>query len=818
MRMKKILVALLILVMIVSGTTSTKFHVQAAEGDIVKIVDQPEFIVKPGDTSQIKLSVQASKYIHSPIMEVSSVDANAPFIFGKASLTMNGSATEYITSNAPSDLGFDVKVKDTAKIGNYKVNITFTYDDVMSDTEMTSTITTTIKVQEEKNPAQITVGDISLGDSNLGSKTNLSFVVKNEGELAAKSVFVTMNFFDAIEGRYTAKDIKVGDLNAGDSQLMKLPISILPTASVGRVTITANFTYKTIDGDKLSSSYNLYLNLTSVTSVTQLPKLSIDNIDYTQGLKPGDKFELKVNLDNIGGSAAENIKVTMDDASVDTTGIIKNYFTDGITADDLKANYDATIKVPLKVSKYATNGLKSVKIVVTYTNAAGNSYTTNEMVYVDVTASAVTPTPALGGPNIIISNVDQSPTEPIAGDKVEISFDVENKSKVDASEVKISTEGLTSSTFIPIKSEPYLYYETLKAGEKIHVTIPFIVSKSIVEGLNNITIKCSYAGGGEGSTAIIPIRNVKNAGGISKPKLIISKYLTDVEDLRAGTTFNFTFDVYNTNSSVAAKNITVTVSQADNIFTVTQGSNSFFINNIAPGESVTEKLEMKVKSDATTKAYPLEILIEYEYDGAEPNPTTGEIGEKRTEKLSLQAVENSRPVVDNVNVYSYDGAVMAGTPATLSFEFYNMGRSPLNNVIVRLEGDGFTKTDGDMYFIGNAAEGSSTYAEFPVMPNSEGSVSGVLKVSFEDSNGDTVEVSKDFTSDVMPAAVIDPGSNDPGAGEVFNPGPIAKKAIIPIWAFFLMEGAIFILFIPITRKIIISAYKNKLRNKEQDQY
>jgi hypothetical protein len=72
----------------------------------------------------------------------------------------------------------------------------------------------------------------------------------------------------------------------------------------------------------------------------------------------------------------------------------------------------------------------------------------------------------------------------------------------------------------------------------------------------------------------------------------------------------------------------------------------------------------------------------------------------------------------------------------------------------------------------------------------------------------------------MPAGgMIDPGMGDPGTGEVFNPGGVvAKKAIVPIWAFVIIQIVIFALFVPITRKIIISAYKAKLRRKESEQY
>jgi hypothetical protein len=201
-----------------------------------------------------------------------------------------------------------------------------------------------------------------------------------------------------------------------------------------------------------------------------------------------------------------------------------------------------------------------------------------------------------------------------------------------------------------------------------------------------------------------------------------------------------------------------------------------------------------------------------------PNPTTGELGETKPIDLNLMVVENSRPVVDNIAVSTFDGNVVVQNPATLGFEFYNMGKSQLNNVVATVEGD-FTKSDGSMYFIGNVLPGASAYAEFEVIPNIEGTAKGVVKVSFEDSNGDPIENSKDFETMVNPAQTVDPGMIDGGSGEVFNPTlPTAKKAIVPLWLFIIIQVVIFAAFVPITRKIIISAYKSKLRKKEEENY
>ncbi len=141
----------------------------------------------------------------------------------------------------------------------------------------------------------------------------------------------------------------------------------------------------------------------------------------------------------------------------------------------------------------------------------------------------------------------------------------------------------------------------------------------------------------------------------------------------------------------------------------------------------------------------------------------------------------------------------------------------MNNVIATVEGD-FTKADGNMYFLGNVAAGSSVPADFDVMPNVEGTAKGLLRISFEDSNGEKIEFTKDFQTEVMPATVFDPGMENGGAGEVFNPEmPIAKAAILPVWLFVILQIVIVAVFIPVTRKVVINVYKARLRKKEQEE-
>lgn len=203
--------------------------------------------------------------------------------------------------------------------------------------------------------------------------------------------------------------------------------------------------------------------------------------------------------------------------------------------------------------------------------------------------------------------------------------------------------------------------------------------------------------------------------------------------------------------------------------------------------------------------------MEYDYDGAEANPTTGEVGSTAKETINLQAVENTRPVVDNIVVGSWESPTI-NQPTALSFQFYNLGKSTLNNVQASLTGD-FTLSTGSMYFIGNVESGSQEFAELEVIPTVEGQAKGTLVVSFEDSNGEPVTITKDFEGTVMGEYVPDMGEGGmPGGGIDV---PQAKSPILPIWLFIIIQVAIVAIFIPVSRKVVLQLYRRKLRKQEE---
>ena len=789
------------------------------------IVPKPEiYVLVPGETTTFKIPIKAmGAQIYRPVFLIDTTDtpytATQPVLHTESFSSPQETIYEYVEQY----LEFDISVAESAKIGNYSFKIsvfgTF-YDDWNGETSIPNNdITINTKILEEKEEAQLTINSIEMDNPTIGQDMTLSFKIKNEGEISARNVFVSIDYAETgmIAG-YSVKKAKIDDIASRKESAVSLPIKILPTAKPGIEILKVNLTHKDDSGVEVVESYDIYVKLNEKYNT---PNLNLSEFNYIEASKPGDKLGLVLNFYNRGNSTAINPRIYVDESSIGTTKFIKDYYTEYIELKNVKADNSISAELPLIISKKNTGGEQELKLNLVYYDDDGIEYKSTVTIYLDIEAEGLTED---GTPIVIVSNVLQSPKQPKAGGRLEVSFDLQNKSAVDLNEFKLKLIDLIGSTFIPIESDPYQYIGTLKAGSTKRVTIPLNVSEDIPEGLSNLAINYSYIGGDDSIN--IPILDVKNdlkdLDSTSRPRLIVSKYESDVEELRAGAVFNLDFEIRNTHSSVAAKNIKLTVSgksqNGQEVFTVTEGSNIFFVSKIGPGEIFSESLEMKVKSDTATGTYPINISIEYEYDGIKPNPTTGDIGEEEDNELNLQVVENARPVVDYVNVYSWDMGVTVGSPATMSFEFYNMGKSTLNNVVATVEGD-FMSSGGSMQFMGNVVAGGNAYAEFEVIPNVEGMAYGVVKITYEDSNGEEQVYTKEFESSVMGEQVWNPDMNGDGGMEVFNPiVPEIKKAILPTWLFVAIQVVIFLVFLLISRKVIINIYKSKLRKKEEEMY
>lgn len=561
------------------------------------------------------------------------------------------------------------------------------------------------------------------------------------------------------------------------------------------------------------------LELTSLRVIVDMSKdiadFDISNIEIPSSVKPGEKFRLKFTVSNRGALAAKNVTVQL-------SGFDSNFYTEGTASKRLGTlqggetrglSFDFTVNE--KIS--ATANVPITITVKSPGNGTENSAIENTFnVYTKIAVPE-----GLYNPLIEITNIS-APRNVASGDNVTVSVTYTNTSKFDAIDFTADVSGFDAAGLIPATSLMKKRYRSFPAGKSVTLTYSFTVTDTAGEGIRRIAANWSYFAKTDTAEAVkLPdtqniYMNVEpsDTEGLmnSVPKLMVSHYSTGKDKVMAGKVFDFTFTVKNTNKSSDAQNIQATISSDDNTFAITEGSASFMLDTIKPGKSKKLTVPLRVKGDVATNGYDLKITFDYEYKAIDPAIGNGKTPVSKSANsvttLKLQVYSNDRPQVSNIAVGGGETPTF-GESTELAFDFNNMGKSPLYNVTAKVSGD-FTPA-GDMLIIGKVDPGTGKNWTIDVTPNVEYHDSGVLTISYEDSNGNVTSYDTPFEADVMDAAPDIPAS------QLYPDTPVEEKKGVPIWAFILIEILVFLIAMLITRKVYIKRYKKKMRAKLEEE-
>ena len=572
------------------------------------------------------------------------------------------------------------------------------------------------------------------------------------------------------------------------------------------------------EGDK---EYNQSLTLTAVVEEEKLPaELAISGLKVIGEMKPGGEATVSFTVTNSGEIVAKNVRLAADYSS----GFLIPDYTDYTRRlGDLKPKGSANVSLKVKVMENVVQSIVLLPLTITYKDIDGAAYTadSNNILYLQVAVPEGDKTDeSFENGTLLLNNVRQSPAKPKAGEKVSLTFDLENTGERDYADAKLYINYVSGTGFEPVSAEPYQYVGTIKAGQKKTVTVDVIVGKEIAAGMNTMGLEYTYKDGrkedasGTVTLYVLNVQKSEDSTGLSRPKLMVSEFTTSQEIVKSGEEFDFTFDVYNTHSETAAKNIKITVTSE--MFSVTKGSNSFFVQSIAPGESEEITINLKASAAAMTGSYPVNIQMEYEYDGM-PATETNAGGAVVTETKMLLIKENLRVSVENVMVGGWNTPYVNQT-TQLSFSIYNMGKSTLNNVYFTVEGD-FAVANGSSYYYGTLQAGYPDYIEMDIMPLVAGDAKGTLTIHMEDSNGDEVTYTSDISGFIMEMGG-DIGWEDPGIDIPVDVPPMQEpqeqpEPIVSLPIFIVIQVAVFLVSLFAARGIRIVCYKRKLRKEEE---
>jgi len=224
----------------------------------------------------------------------------------------------------------------------------------------------------------------------------------------------------------------------------------------------------------------------------------------------------------------------------------------------------------------------------------------------------------------------------------------------------------------------------------------------------------------------------------STPRIIVTGFRTDPEEVFAGSTFMLTIHVKNTSSRTAVSNVEFDLKAAEEgeddktlyaSFLPTSGSNTIYVPFIGMGEETELQIEMSAKADLVQKPYAIDMTMKYEDD--EYNPY------ENTTSLSIPVKQLSRIEYSTAEVLPE--SITVGNQANVIFSVYNTGKTTLYNVKVRFEDE---SVSGGDYYVGKLESGATGNVDSMLTGEAVTAGDGNIRtiISFENDAGVVTEV------------------------------------------------------------------------------
>ena len=283
------------------------------------------------------------------------------------------------------------------------------------------------------------------------------------------------------------------------------------------------------------------------------------------------------------------------------------------------------------------------------------------------------------------------------------------------------------------------------------VSWTFTVSGEAKTGLYPLTFKYQYYSNGKlTSGTITTFANIHGASengklidngedtNTSTPRIIVTGFTTDPENVQAGDSFTLNLEVENTSATETVSNIQfdlkavpVAISTTESIeaFLPTSGSSTIYVDSIAPKGTTTLTMEFTARADLNQQPYVINVSAKYE--------DSSNKSYEATSNVSVPVNQEARVEVSDFEVLP--DYIMVGETSNIMFDVYNMGKTTLFNVQVAFDENYLSGTK----FVGKVESGGTGAVDMDVTgvtPCYDGYVT--VYVTYEDDAGNATVIEK----------------------------------------------------------------------------
>ncbi len=530
----------------------------------------------------------------------------------------------------------------------------------------------------------------------------------------------------------------------------------------------------------LTSSFVVNAQTIEVPSITKEPQLYIENTELPK-VKVGEVFELNLNIINESIYTARDVyvKPQIEGTPFDSVELLNIQ-----TLNRVLANQGREVSFSFRVNEETKPGVYPLVIQFDYQNMYRDEYRgRTRTIFLEVIEA-----PNL--PDVDVSGISVNPKDIKAGTSGEVTFNIKNIGEQKASDIEFRLTGLSETSFSITNDMNIRRATSIDGGKTTDFTYALNSNENMKTGGHKLTYELKYKDSfgrpytktGEVFLSVL----AKDDDGIDEeddtttvPKLIVSSYGTNPSIVRAGQNFVLNISFQNTSSIRTVRNIKISLttpagsSETGNVFTPVNSSNTLFVDEINPKGIVSRQMPFYAVMDAQPRTYTVSVKFEYEDTSGQQFTASEEIGIRVIQQPRLETTDPQVPQM-----------LSQGDSFNLFTEFYNMGRTTIHNLMVRVDGDFEARNPN--YFVGNFNTGNRDYFDTTLIATNEGVSKGRIIYQFEDSAGEQQEVVQEFSVEVMPGRTHEPGFDDgpdyPGGRPDFPNGyPGMEEPSTPIW-------------------------------------
>ena len=655
-------------------------------------------------------------------------------------------------------------------------------------------------VSDPYKPVLGVVADGELQVVKAGEKSEFKVNIKNAGYVVAQNVRVSIQGEHPFRSDIANLSQTFSFLNPNDSKELIFNVTTSPTAESKIYEFNVLIEYSNFDDNGYSTTEKVYVQ---VDNGNVEPILGVFSYETGQSaLEPNTPDSLVLKIKNSGGIVAKDVKITASGFS--NEGVVLYKDVDTKTFAELGTKNTQMVYFNVIAGKDAKAGTFPINLKISYIDETGKAYTKDSIAYVTMAGKdsidADLEISDVVFPNAVKSNQD-----------FEVSFTITNNGNVEIATADVSYD--YPDVFIS-KATSRVVVKNLAPGASKKITFKLMAKADTATENYHSYIKVAYVP--KDATNVEP-ETIQEYVGLyvegnetdssSKPKLIVDNYNYGGDYVYAGQNYPLTLNIKNTSTTEGTKNIKVTLTSEDNVFTPVDSSSSFFIASIGPGQVYTQTINLKTKIDANVKIYTVTAKMEYE-DGKGNAYDANKSPYEESEVLSIAVAQPVRLETAEM-VVPFE--IYAGQPFYIEQEFYNLGKSTMYNMIVKLEG---VETNEGSYFVGNFEAGKSEYFSAQAFAYESGSFEGKLIYTFEDALGTISTLEQPFTYMVTEMPTFEEGGGefpiDPGM-----PMEEEKKGM-PLWQIIIAIIVVLAIVAFIIRKVL-KAKKHKREMEELDE-